>query len=282
MSIQAVELEVELKVPIPRGRIAISKRLRFEILRRDDSTCRYCGRSAPNVILEIDHIIPVKLGGTNDLLNLVAACHDCNSGKSARALDDATIQRAQLYVIDDLRSSVEKQAALLIEYGNLRASYQDQIRGLLCLWERLTCESLGDAWLSVIQKWVQLFEFETVIKSIYEAAIKMRPFRYAGSVAAVASYDRKEPGTKRCYLIRGTIRMRFPEVDQALVLKSLLDAMRQQASMNYIESFSYAASSYQEFRNAIGRAISNPEECEIYTSPLHSELGYSWRGVGEI
>lgn len=63
--------------------MAVSKRLRFEILRRDNHTCRYCGRSAPEVPLRVDHIVPVALGGTDGPENLVAACHDCNSGKSS-------------------------------------------------------------------------------------------------------------------------------------------------------------------------------------------------------
>ena len=62
---------------------SISRRLRFEILRRDGHTCRYCGGSAPNVALAVDHVIPVALGGTDEPGNLVTACRDCNSGKTS-------------------------------------------------------------------------------------------------------------------------------------------------------------------------------------------------------
>ena len=57
-------------------------KLRFEILKRDSFTCQYCGRKAPNVILHVDHIIPVSKGGTNIKTNLVTACQDCNLGKT--------------------------------------------------------------------------------------------------------------------------------------------------------------------------------------------------------
>lgn len=67
--------------------MAVSKRLRFEILRRDGHTCRYCGRSAPEVTLTVDHVVPETLGGTDDPSNLVAACADCNSGKSSVPAD---------------------------------------------------------------------------------------------------------------------------------------------------------------------------------------------------
>ena len=61
------------------ARKAIPKSVRFEVFKRDKFTCQYCGASAPDVILEIDHIRPVSKGGTNDILNLVTACRDCNS-----------------------------------------------------------------------------------------------------------------------------------------------------------------------------------------------------------
>ncbi|WP_075737496.1 HNH endonuclease [Streptomyces acidiscabies] len=63
--------------------MAVSKRLRYEILRRDNHTCRYCGASAPDVPLRVDHVTPVALGGTDTPDNLVAACEPCNSGKSS-------------------------------------------------------------------------------------------------------------------------------------------------------------------------------------------------------
>lgn len=63
--------------------MAVSKRLRFEILRRDNHTCRYCGASAPDVKLTVDHVVPEALGGSDDPSNLVAACDACNSGKSS-------------------------------------------------------------------------------------------------------------------------------------------------------------------------------------------------------
>ena len=40
--------------------MAVSKRTRFEVLRRDNFTCRYC-RSTDNE-LTVDHVTPVALG----------------------------------------------------------------------------------------------------------------------------------------------------------------------------------------------------------------------------
>ena len=73
------------------NRIALSKSKRFEILNRDNFTCQYCGRKAPEVELEVDHIKAVANGGTNDDDNLITACHDCNIGKSAKDLHTKTL-----------------------------------------------------------------------------------------------------------------------------------------------------------------------------------------------
>lgn len=63
--------------------MAVSKRLRFEILRRDNYTCRYCGARGNETPLTIDHVTPVALGGTDAPDNLVTACEPCNAGKSS-------------------------------------------------------------------------------------------------------------------------------------------------------------------------------------------------------
>jgi hypothetical protein len=67
-------------------RKALSKKLRFEIFKRDSFTCQYCGNTPPKIILEIDHIVPVKKGGESDPLNLITSCFDCNRGKKDRSL----------------------------------------------------------------------------------------------------------------------------------------------------------------------------------------------------
>lgn len=67
--------------------MAVSKRTRYEVLRRDNHTCRYCGASAPEAKLTVDHVTPTALGGSDDPSNLVAACRDCNYGKASTSPD---------------------------------------------------------------------------------------------------------------------------------------------------------------------------------------------------
>lgn len=90
-------------------RKSMSKKLRFEVFKRDSFTCQYCGRSSPAVILHVDHIHPVSQGGTNDILNLVTSCADCNSGKGKRLLSDNTSMKKK---VNQLKVLQEKQEQL--------------------------------------------------------------------------------------------------------------------------------------------------------------------------
>lgn len=77
-------------------RKALSKKLRFQILERDNFACRYCGRGAPEYRLEIDHVTPVACGGSDHPDNLIAACCDCNAGKSWGLLNTCAADRPGL------------------------------------------------------------------------------------------------------------------------------------------------------------------------------------------
>lgn len=72
--------------------MAVSKRLRFEVFRRDNHACRYCGATPPDAKLTIDHVVPESLGGSDDPSNLVTACAGCNGGKSSVPADAALIE----------------------------------------------------------------------------------------------------------------------------------------------------------------------------------------------
>lgn len=102
----------------------IPRRLRFEILRRDDFTCRYCGASAPDVQLHVDHVIPVVLGGSSSPSNLVTACDGCNMGKASTTMDDAFVE------------DVDKTAELVARARDIAAQRrQAQIRDMDAFFE---------------------------------------------------------------------------------------------------------------------------------------------------
>lgn len=75
--------------------MAISRTLRFQILRRDGNRCHYCGATAKEAKLTVDHVTAVALGGTDTPDNLVTACEPCNGGKSATPADAALVAGVQ-------------------------------------------------------------------------------------------------------------------------------------------------------------------------------------------
>jgi hypothetical protein len=102
----------------PTGRTKpIPRRLRFEILRRDNYTCRYCGASAPDVELTVDHVIPRVLGGPTEPSNLVTACAGCNAGKASTSPDTNVVEDV---AADALRWAGAAERAAAIRRAELR------------------------------------------------------------------------------------------------------------------------------------------------------------------
>ena len=63
-------------------RRAIPKQMRNEIYRRDNYTCQFCKSACDRKNLTIDHLIPLALGGLDDITNYVTCCSSCNGRKA--------------------------------------------------------------------------------------------------------------------------------------------------------------------------------------------------------
>lgn len=58
------------------------------IWEKTDGYCAYCGQSIPKLIdMQVDHVVPIHLGGTNDFDNLLPSCRSCNRYKSTLTLE---------------------------------------------------------------------------------------------------------------------------------------------------------------------------------------------------
>lgn len=95
-------------MPKTKARKAISKTTRFEIFKRDLFACQYCGARPPAVVLQVDHIVAVANGGSNDRDNFVTACQPCNIGKGVREL--SAIPQS---LSDRAAETAEREAQLL-------------------------------------------------------------------------------------------------------------------------------------------------------------------------
>jgi len=57
---------------------SIPRTMFLRIVRRDNQTCQICGKNLREDEIEIDHIIPVHMGGPTEEHNLRVACIECN------------------------------------------------------------------------------------------------------------------------------------------------------------------------------------------------------------
>lgn len=89
--------------------MSLSKRVRFEVFKRDKFTCGYCGRRPPDVMLEADHVVPRAEGGGDELANLVTSCFDCNRGKAAVPLGDVAPAVDEMQVLEAVQDMLERQ-----------------------------------------------------------------------------------------------------------------------------------------------------------------------------
>lgn len=90
---------VSLSIPVPsvlrlnyyirtnHKDVPLTKR---NVLRRDDSTCQYCGKRGPE--MTTDHVVPRSKGGAHAWDNLVCACSDCNARKGDRTPRQAKLR----------------------------------------------------------------------------------------------------------------------------------------------------------------------------------------------
>lgn len=87
--IKALEDKLTLTAFTKEQRMLMTNKLREYIKKRDNYTCCNCGNSVhaePNLLLEIDHIIPVSKGGCTVENNLQTLCWKCNRTKSNKML----------------------------------------------------------------------------------------------------------------------------------------------------------------------------------------------------
>ncbi len=107
----------------------IRKDVRSIVFQRDDYTCQYCSKIFDRENLTIDHVIPLALGGSDEITNYVSACAICNQKKRdmnlASFASQITIKPETLPVHGD---PIIDNAALPLELRLLRKKIFDRTR----------------------------------------------------------------------------------------------------------------------------------------------------------
>ena len=160
----------------------IGKKLRFEVFKRDSFTCQYCGRSAPDVVLEVDHIQPVADGGKNDILNLITSCHDCNAGKGKRKLSDQQTMQKEKKQLDELQKRREQMDMMIMWKKELLNLTEQQAEYIGDYIQCVTDYSLSDSAKKKIAGLIRRFSFEEVDEAV-EIAVNRYYWGSGGSLA---------------------------------------------------------------------------------------------------
>ena len=170
--------------------------MRFEVFKRDNFICRYCGRKSPEVVLELDHIVAIANGGSSDLVNLATSCWECNRGKSAIPLSEIMTgedphDRAVL-ILERKRQLEEYNAVLRAERATREADHDD----LFDYWTSNT----GKDWITRIDShWLlDVLQFVPVeaIRSAMDISIRNGQTKNLAYVGGVIRRWRSENGGK--------------------------------------------------------------------------------------
>ena len=89
--INRLEGKLSLQAQTKEQRALMTTKLRAYIKARDNFTCCQCGNSTktePNLLLEVDHIVPIAKGGLTKEDNLQTLCWKCNRSKGAKLLSE--------------------------------------------------------------------------------------------------------------------------------------------------------------------------------------------------
>src|SRR5689334_18686208 len=117
--------------------MAVSKRTRFEVFKRDGFRCLYCGASpltnTLTVKLQADHVEAKSRGGPDDAANLVTACIDCNLGKSDVPLDEKRLRSG--FASEEEREHAEQIREYLAVQREIASAKRDAEALVLEHWE---------------------------------------------------------------------------------------------------------------------------------------------------
>lgn len=185
-------------------RLKVADRLRFDVFKRDQFTCQYCGRKAPDVVLNADHIHPVAAGGNDSLMNLVTSCRDCNSGKSDRLLSDnaAVVKaRTQAEDIEERRQQITMMAAWQVELSQMAPEIEALNTALMVVADR----QITEVGKKSMRKLLREFSVQEIIEAMAIAFDQYPADQAMGRIGGVAT----------------NIKLRKEDPDQALMQKVL-------------------------------------------------------------
>lgn len=255
------------------ARKSISKRVRFEVFKRDCFACQYCGRKAPDVLLHIDHIIPVSEGGKNDLLNLVTSCAECNLGKSNRVLSDKSVVERKRQQLADLQQRREQLEMMFEWQESLTNMQEDTVERLSRNFTHLfKGHSLNTHGIAMIRRALNRFSIDEIMESMRVASSQYLEYDSDGNathqsvehafakllpICGVNRAENESPGIKRLFYIRGILRKRLRYLNEVEALDLLKRALALNASVDSLEAHAKETTNWNVWEAEMKQFINN-------------------------
>jgi len=258
----------------------LSRKTRFEVFKRDSFTCQYCGRKAPDIILEVDHIKPVSEGGTNDILNLVTSCKECNSGKSNRLLSDNTVIEKKRNQLEDLQARQEQKEMLFEWQNSLREQDEQTVQEISKFWSTLVPNSsLSENGIQYVRKLINKFSLEEILVAMRISVIQYLDYEEdngepthesielaidkIGGICVTRRREKERPHWKELLYIRGILRNRFSYVDEVCALELLERAVNLGATIESLRKFAKTAKRWSLWRYEMENFIKGQESEDL-------------------
>ena len=258
----------------PVVRRNIPRAIRFEVLKRDKFTCQYCGASAPDVVLHVDHINPASLGGEDDITNLVTACEVCNVGKSNRVLSDDSSVKKSKRQLDELQARREQLEAMMEWKRGLKNIEDDTVDEVSDYWNQLVVNSeLNEYGINEVRKLLKKYSVAEVTSAMETAveqyvhkvwtnvdpnARNVAAFWKIAGICRVNKEAKNNPEVRDMYYVRGILLNRIRSGDKSLKWKSMKlikDSRAWGVSIEDLKSIAKVATSWYGWESSMIDAV---------------------------
>lgn len=253
---------------VKKVRAGVTKKIRFEVFKRDGFKCQYCGSSAPDVILHVDHVMPVSKGGDNDMMNLITSCESCNGGKSDRELSDNSVLEKQRQQLQELNQKREQLEMMISWRDGLKSLKDDVVEVVVTkIEECIDPFTINDNGRKAIKRWLRIYKIEEILDAIDIAADKKLTqeitheltdefFNYIPRIAAT---KRKPPEEQRILYIRGILKNRI-YINQNHVMSYLKAWISYGLDLDELTEFAKEVPNWTTFKSWVADRIAEAEQ----------------------
>ena len=251
-------------------RKGISKKIRFEVFKRDSFACQYCGKSAPDVVLNVDHIKPVAKGGSNGITNLITSCFDCNAGKSDREISDNSVLTKQKQQLDQLNERRNQIEMMLQWHESIRDMDSIEIDALTNEWNSfIEGYSLNETGKQQLKKILKRNDFKNIVEAMGIAADQYLKYdnnddlvhesitNAFSKITGILKHKDAPKEQQRIYYIRGILRNRLNYVNERECIKITTEAYKAGATLDNLTGLAKEVKNWSQYSASIQDFLEN-------------------------